>query len=123
MMTAMDDDLDYDPEKALTQRSDMSEGETEVDDVASVYGTSASPGLPCRPGSTLLSPPPPCMSPNASLFSDSTCDESFSGFSGIGSDTSSVDDPSTSSKGVTRQGFAASATRRGVAACLAATGQ
>nr|XP_045610761.1 piggyBac transposable element-derived protein 4-like [Procambarus clarkii] len=34
---AMDDDLDYDPEKDLTQRSDTSEGKTQVDDVASAY--------------------------------------------------------------------------------------
>ncbi|XP_045586945.1 piggyBac transposable element-derived protein 4-like [Procambarus clarkii] len=33
----MDDDLDYDPEKDLTQRSDTSEGKTQVDDVASAY--------------------------------------------------------------------------------------
>ncbi|XP_069187203.1 piggyBac transposable element-derived protein 4-like [Procambarus clarkii] len=40
---ALDDDLDYDPEKDLTQRSDTSEEETELKDVASVYGTRASP--------------------------------------------------------------------------------
>ncbi|XP_069166168.1 piggyBac transposable element-derived protein 4-like [Procambarus clarkii] len=111
---AMDDHLDYDPEKDLTQRSDTSEGETEMDDVASVYDTRSSPGLSRRPGSTPLSSPPSCMSPDpSSLFSDSTCDEPLSGFNDIGSDTSRVDDPSTSSGGGTRRGFAASATCRG----------
>ncbi|XP_069167066.1 UBX domain-containing protein 4 [Procambarus clarkii] len=37
---AMDDDLDYDPEKDLTQRSDTSEGETEVEDVMNRYAHS-----------------------------------------------------------------------------------
>ncbi|XP_069192202.1 piggyBac transposable element-derived protein 4-like [Procambarus clarkii] len=60
---AMDDDLDYDPEKDLTQRSDTSEGKTQVDDVASAYGIRSSPGLSHRPGSTPLSPPPSSLFP------------------------------------------------------------
>ncbi|XP_069181274.1 piggyBac transposable element-derived protein 4-like [Procambarus clarkii] len=43
-------------------------------------------------------------------YDPETLPYTYRGFSDIGSNTSSVDDPSTSSEGVTRRGFAASAT-------------